>query len=472
MNGTPISVGTPGVGRGGGRTEALRAWFGSPREWCVADRIVLVAAFTLPIAIAYAALGYYLLGHPEVALFADRRFVRDVALRLHVGFFIPAWFLLVGVAVLVRRRPRTSAVLVYALSGLWFGWFGVCSYFFGTHTSMYTTFIVLGGVAFGLTLFDRRPVLLGAAVFFAVVTATTAAEQLRLVPYAPMLLDAPFRERHLATSWLLIVGTMDFVSVIAIMALIYTVIERWKRDERALAQTSEQLARANDVISRYVASQLAQRILAGDYASVDRHARRRLTLFFSDIKGFAEIADRMEPEDLSEMLNEYLSEMVLIGERYGGTIDKFIGDAIMIFFGAPAALDDREQALRAVRMAMEMQARLVELRARWHRRGFEHPLQIRIGINTGQASIGNFGSNGRMDYTAIGRQVNLAARLQGLCEPGKVLISHTTWVLIQDDIACVPRGEMQVKGFHIPVAVYEVVGPTATTDGAESLATS
>ena len=156
------------------------------------------------------------------------------------------------------------------------------------------------------------------------------------------------------------------------------------------------------------------------------------------------------------MLNEYLTEMTRIAEKYGATIDKFVGDAIMVFFGAPWPTNDRDHALRAVRMAMEMQARLGDLRHLWIDRGSEEAFEIRIGINTGQASVGNFGCQGRMDYTAIGRQVNMAARLEVNCEPSRILISHATWSLVRDEVPCVPKGEISVKGFRDPVKVYEV----------------
>src|SRR5439155_17171780 len=126
--------------------------------------------------------------------------------------------------------------------------------------------------------------------------------------------------------------------------------------------------------------------------------------------------------------------MVLIAEQYGATVDKFIGDGLMIFFGAPLDPHEPNHAVRAVRMAMAMQHRIPALRERWRRRGFEEPLEIRIGINTGIASVGAFGARGRMDYTAIGRQVNLAARLQVACDPERILISHSTWVLVKDEI--------------------------------------
>jgi class 3 adenylate cyclase len=107
-------------------------------------------------------------------------------------------------------------------------------------------------------------------------------------------------------------------------------------------------------------------------------------------------------------------------------------------------------------MAMEMQHRMRQLYEHWRNRGVEQPFVIRIGINTGIANVGAFGARGRMDYTAIGRQVNLAARRQVKCEPGSILLSHATWTLVKDDIACVAKGEVQVKGFHHPIQVYQV----------------
>ena len=236
-------------------------------------------------------------------------------------------------------------------------------------------------------------------------------------------------------------------------------IDRYRRriavQEAALREQADALDRANRLISRYVPAQVASRILAGD-GTVEHLDRRKVTVFFSDVVGFSELADRVEAEEFARVLNEYLAEMTGIADAHGGTVDKFMGDAIVVLFGAPVAGGEREQALAAVRMALAMQERMAALRARWRREGIEDPFQIRIGVNTGVASVGNFGSGGRMDYTAVGRQVNLAARLQTHCEPGRVLVSHATWALVESEIPCEARGAIQVKGMHHPVRVYEV----------------
>ena len=221
-----------------------------------------------------------------------------------------------------------------------------------------------------------------------------------------------------------------------------------------LCRYQAQLSQANEIISRYVDDQLVQKIREGQHDDAAVPRRHRLTMVFSDIVGFSDTADELEPEDLSMLLNEYLTEMTIIAEKYGATIDKFVGDAVICFFGAPTTTDDRDHAYRAVRMALEMSNRVAELDVSWRKFGANRPLRLRIGVNTGVAHVGSFGSNRLMDYTAIGRQVNLTARLETNCEPGDVLISHTTYELVSDKIPCVPKGEIQVKGIHHPVRVY------------------
>jgi len=155
--------------------------------------------------------------------------------------------------------------------------------------------------------------------------------------------------------------------------------------------------------------------------------------------------------------------MTALAAKYGATVDECVGDAVVCFFGAPAATDDRDHALRAARMALAMNRRVAGLEPHWQRFGARRPPRIRIGVNTGVASIGSFGSNRRMDYTAIGRQVNLAARLEAQCEPGSVLTSHSTYALVRDEIPCRPEGGIRVKGIHHPVQVYS---PSASYDDA------
>jgi class 3 adenylate cyclase len=209
---------------------------------------------------------------------------------------------------------------------------------------------------------------------------------------------------------------------------------------------------------------VAERVIDGQDAGLAQHERRRLTIFFSDLVGFTTISEVLEPEDLSKVLNEYFSEMTAIARRHGGTVDELSGDAILIFFGAPQQTDDQDHAVRAVRMALEMQRTMMTLNERWRASGITEPLHMRVGINTGLVTVGNFGSPERMKYAVLGKHVNIAARLQAGCEPGKVLLSHATWLLVRDHVACTPKGEQVLKGISKPVVVYqpEEPGPVGT----------
>ena len=155
--------------------------------------------------------------------------------------------------------------------------------------------------------------------------------------------------------------------------------------------------------------------------------------------------ESMNPQQLTNWLNHYLNEMTEIAIRYGGTLDKYIGDAVMIFFGDPSSLGSKEDAIQCVKMAKDMlfQAKLLGV-------------DVRIGINTGECTVGNFGSADRMDYTIIGKEVNVAARLETAAQPGKILLSEFTYDLVKEEIPCEPRGEIQVKGIARPLMTYWV----------------
>lgn len=179
-------------------------------------------------------------------------------------------------------------------------------------------------------------------------------------------------------------------------------------------------------------------------------------LFFSDIKDFTKITDALEPEDMADLLNEYLTEMNRIINKYQGTLAQVIGDGLYVFFGAPNKTNDKDHATRCLQMAIDMQLKMKELNKKWFKIGVTEELQIRCGINTGMATVGGYGSSERKEYTAMGMQVNIAARLESACKPGRILINHTTWVLVKDDIPCFEKDQIEIKGYHLPVKVYEV----------------
>ena len=181
-------------------------------------------------------------------------------------------------------------------------------------------------------------------------------------------------------------------------------------------------------------------------------------MFFSDIAAFTETTENLESEELTDVLNHYLTEMSTIALAHGATIDKYIGDGMLLFFGDPETRGVKEDAKACVTMAIAMQRRMRELEQDWRNRGLERPFRIRMGISTGFCTVGNFGSQDRMDYTIIGNEVNLAARLESAVEPGSILLAHETNALVQDIVLTEEQPPVSVKGFLKPVHTFKVVG--------------
>jgi adenylate cyclase len=184
--------------------------------------------------------------------------------------------------------------------------------------------------------------------------------------------------------------------------------------------------------------------------------RKVLTAFFSDVAGFSSISENLSPEELVDLLNQYLTEMTDIIMKYEGTVDKFEGDAIIAFFGAPVPFEDH--ARRTCFAALEMQMRLDELRIQWRKEG-KHELFVRIGINTGPMVVGNMGSKTRMDYTMMGDSVNLAARLEGVNKAYKtyLMISEFTLEQAKEDVEVRELDIIRVVGKNEPVKIYELL---------------
>ena len=239
---------------------------------------------------------------------------------------------------------------------------------------------------------------------------------------------------------------------------VYSDITELKQREQDLTEKSNALVALSSKLAKYLAPQVYNSIFTGQQEVKIVSKRKKLTVCFSDLVGFTEITDKMESEDLTHLLNHYLTEMSKIALQYGATIDKYVGDAIVMFFGDPTTLGVKEDALACVQMALAMQKRVGELAKQWRNSGIETPLRCRIGIHTGYCTVGNFGSDDRMDYTMVGGTVNLASRLEHEAPPGGVLISFETYAHVKDDVHCEERGRVQVKGIAEPVATYAVIG--------------
>ena len=220
---------------------------------------------------------------------------------------------------------------------------------------------------------------------------------------------------------------------------------------------AEMLQSLSNKLSKYLSPQIYESIFSGEKDVTLSSSRKKLTIFFSDIVNFTGTTDKMESEDLTQLLNQYLDEMTTIALEYGATVDKYIGDAIMIFFGDPHSAGVAEDAKKCVGMAVAMQKRVNELHDEWQAAGFTKPFKIRIGIHTGFCTVGNFGTESRMEYTIIGSSVNLASRIEASSQPGHIYMSEDTYLLVKNAVRCLPVATVTPKNLSDPIQLYRVI---------------
>lgn len=212
--------------------------------------------------------------------------------------------------------------------------------------------------------------------------------------------------------------------------------------------------KVRDLLGKVVSPEVAHELMRSEVKLGGEE--RTMTAFFSDIAGFTSISEAMQAPDLVQLLNEYLTAMGEIIQESGGVIDKYIGDAIVAFWGAPVT--NAQHAGLAVRAAVRMQTRLAELRLQWHEQG-RTELFVRMGINSGTMVVGNMGSRDRMDYTMIGDAVNLAARLESANKyyGSSILVSEFTYALIREEFLCRELDRVRVQGKNDAIGIYEVI---------------
>jgi class 3 adenylate cyclase len=215
---------------------------------------------------------------------------------------------------------------------------------------------------------------------------------------------------------------------------------------RVIENQKDQLTMLATKLAKYLSPQVYDNIFSGEREVRIETYSKPLTVFFSDIADFTPRSDTLPPAELAGWLNEYLNDMAEICLRYQGTLDKFIGDAVMVFFGDPRTLGPEEDAAQCIRMAKDMMSAAKQ-----------RNVDIRVGIHSGECVVGNFGSDSRMDYTVVGSNVNIAARMEKASERGRILISDATWRLLGGSCRGEHHGEIMLKGLKQPVMTHWIL---------------
>ena len=232
----------------------------------------------------------------------------------------------------------------------------------------------------------------------------------------------------------------------------------------SLKEKNTKLEKISNRLAKYLSPQIYKNIFEAETEQTNDYKRKKLTVFFSDIKGFTDLSDSLDPDLLAELINDYLSAMTEIALKYGGTIDKFIGDAVLIFFGDPESDGLKKDASKCLSMAIAMQNKVAELDRNWQEdRGITEGLKVRMGISTGYCTVGNFGSVQRVDYTVLGSTVNLASRLESICQPNKILVAPETKTLLEKEFKFEAQEAVELKGLNMPVTPYQYLDLKKTT---------
>ena len=232
----------------------------------------------------------------------------------------------------------------------------------------------------------------------------------------------------------------------------------------SLKEKNTKLEKISNRLAKYLSPQIYKNIFEAESEQTNDYKRKKLTVFFSDIKGFTDLSDSLDPDLLAELINDYLSAMTDIALKYGGTIDKFIGDAILVFFGDPESDGLKKDASKCLSMAIAMQNKVAELDRNWREdRGIVEGLKVRMGISTGYCTVGNFGSVQRVDYTVLGSAVNLASRLESICQPKKILVAPETKTLLEKEFKFDALEPVELKGFNKPIVPFQYVDLKKTT---------
>ncbi|MGP5301960.1 adenylate/guanylate cyclase domain-containing protein [Psychrobacter celer] len=232
-----------------------------------------------------------------------------------------------------------------------------------------------------------------------------------------------------------------------------------QRAQQAVGRLSTMVSVINK-LTRFVPPQIWEPIVKTDAPVSVSNKRAKLTIMFSDIVGFTELSDSLSSDNLADILNTYMHCMTVIANKHGAVLDKFVGDGMVCFFGEPSSQGARQDALDCVAMALDMRREMRTLRHKWRLMGFAG-LYIRVGITTGYCHVGNFGSNNRLSYTLIGKEANLAARLESSAGKDEILVSESTYDYVCHNYECQHAGAFQLKGFDEKVNAWQVLDPDA-----------
>ncbi|HKM99522.1 MAG TPA: adenylate/guanylate cyclase domain-containing protein [Candidatus Binataceae bacterium] len=430
--------------------ETLLHRFGNPLDWNPAHRCTLISLIGFSFTVWTVFIAHYLMSHPATAPYVSRP-VLELLLRIEEEFYLSGWLILAALGLLlgiIGERRGGTLLLSSLISGFYVIHVLTVGYCIGLFTAIYFGAALMAGLTVGMLLLEPRPVIIAEVSLIAGFVALTIAVQLRVIPYAPLLLQAPFKDGQFSGSWIATFGGFDFTLLIGMFGLALLVMQRLQTREH-------QLTEANRFLTRFLSPQVARIANELGMASVLQKSRSQLTAIECDLRGFTAFSESVAPEEVVDLLERYYAAIGEAVSEFGGIIKDYSGDGVLVLVGAPVAYPDH--ARRAVSIAFKIRERVTELLSSWQNLGLE--LKVGVGLASGYVTVGAIGGAERLEYVAVGSAVNLASRL---CEraTNSILVDQRAVSLVGNDDLSFHFEQLEsadLKGFSRPVKVFELI---------------
>ena len=423
----------------------------NPLDWPEVDRcIFLVSIFFFLGVVFNTTSGFIHLVYGKLPAYMNQAFVLPFMQILR--FLALGWLALLLIGVWLKRKKVKNELYTHAVIHYSALFTALFCYMWGGVTEIGPWLFAMALGAFNLLLFRPGVALPWILTFFIIVFASQLAVWLDLVPYSPIFGRPPFVDgKPVTIHWVisLLWATMTFLLMLSLMAFVVT---QWRKRESEVADMTTLLKK---MFGRYLSTEVMKSILENPAAMEMGGERRRVTIMMTDLRGFTAHSERLEPEQVVQMLNTYFESMVEVVLKYHGTINEIVGDALLVVFGAPQEMADRAE--KAVACAIEMQNTIAHVNARNLEAGLPE-LEMGIGLNDAEVVVGNIGSSKRSKYAVVGSGVNMTGRIESYTVGGQILISDS----LRQEVGRILRidGQRDVipKGTETPMRIFEVGG--------------
>ncbi len=423
----------------------------NPLDWPEVDRcIFLVSIFFFLGVLFNTTSGFIHLVYGKLPSYMNHTFVLPFMQILR--FLALGWLALLLIGVWLKRKKARNEIYTHAVVQYSALFTALFCYMWGGVTEIGPWLFAMALGAFNLLLFRPGVALPWILTFLIIVFASQIAVWLDLVPYSPIFGKPPFVDgKPVTIHWIisLLWATMTFLLMLSLMTF---VVLQWRKRESEVADMTALLKK---MFGRYLSTEVMKSILENPAGMEMGGERRRVTIMMTDLRGFTAHAERLEPEQVVEMLNTYFESMVEVVLKYHGTINEIVGDALLVVFGAPQDMPDRAE--KAVACAIEMQNTIAHVNARNLEAGLPE-LEMGIGLNDAEVVVGNIGSSKRSKYAVVGSGVNMTGRIESYTVGGQILISDSLHQEVGEILRIDGQRDIMPKGTEMPIRVYEVGG--------------